>query len=132
MLELLAGPTKTDKIYDNLLSFVTDTIRVSLIGNGTDQVISKEDLNEEYNLSRNYPNPFNPTTTIQFAIPKDEYVKLVVYDITGKVVKELVNGYKSAGRYNVEFNASGYASGIYYYKIEAGMYKSVQKMMLMK
>ena len=90
------------------------------------------ELPTDYSLSQNYPNPFNPTTTIQFAIPKDEYVKLVVYDITGKVVKELVNGYKSAGRYNVEFNASGYASGMYYYKIEAGAYKSVQKMMLMK
>jgi subtilisin family serine protease/tetratricopeptide (TPR) repeat protein len=80
----------------------------------------------------NYPNPFNPTTNIQFTIPKNEYVKLVVYDITGRIVKELVNGYKSAGRYNVEFNASGYASGIYYYKIEAGEYKSIQKMMLIK
>jgi flagellar hook assembly protein FlgD len=85
-----------------------------------------------YNLSQNYPNPFNPTTTIKYSIPKDEFVKLTVYDITGRVVKELVNGYKSAGRYNVEFNASGYASGIYYYRIEAGQYNNVQKMMLIK
>jgi hypothetical protein len=91
-----------------------------------------EDLPTEYSLLQNYPNPFNPTTTIQYTIPKDEYVKLVVYDVTGKVVKELVNGHKSAGRYNVEFNASGYASGIYYYRIDAGTYKSVQKMMLVK
>jgi tetratricopeptide (TPR) repeat protein len=98
-------------------------------------VVSVEEPAEvptEYSLSQNYPNPFNPTTTIQYSIPKDEYVKLAVYDVTGKVVKELVNGHKSAGRYNVEFNASGYASGIYYYRIEAGAYKNTQKMVLMK
>jgi len=106
--------------------------RIDKLINGVTAVDKPTELPTEYSLLQNYPNPFNPTTTIQFAIPKDEYVKLVVYDITGKVVKELVNGYKSAGRYNVEFNASGYASGMYYYKIEAGAYKNVQKMMLMK
>ena len=82
----------------------------------------------------NYPNPFNTTTIIQYSIPKDEYVKLVVYDVTGKVVKELVNGQHQlgAGIYNIAFNASGYASGTYYYKIEAGEYKSTQKMVLIK
>jgi hypothetical protein len=112
---------------------------VTLHGNGVDpsnpstmDVDEPTELPNEYSLSQNYPNPFNPTTTIQYSIPKDEYVKLVVYDVTGKVVKELVNGYKSAGKYNVGFNASGYASGIYYYKIEAGQYKNVQKMILMK
>ena len=85
-----------------------------------------------YSLSQNYPNPFNPTTIIQYSIPKDEFVKLTVYDITGKVVKELVSGHKAAGRYSVEFNASSYSSGTYYYKIEAGEYKNIQKMMLIK
>jgi tetratricopeptide (TPR) repeat protein len=80
----------------------------------------------------NYPNPFNPTTIIQFNIPKDEFVKLTVYDITGRVVKELVNGHKTAGKHSVEFNASSYASGTYYYKLEAGEYKNIQKMMLVK
>ena len=106
--------------------------RIDKLINGVTSVEKPTELPTEYSISQNYPNPFNPTTTIQFAIPKDEYVKLVVYDVTGKVVTELVNGYKSAGRYNVEFNASGYASGIYYYRIEAGAYKSVQKMMLIK
>jgi hypothetical protein len=75
---------------------------------------------------------FNPSTTIQYAIPKDEFVKLTVYDITGKVVKELVGDYKTAGKYSVEFNASSYSSGTYYYKLEAGEYKNIQKMMLVK
>ena len=86
---------------------------------------------EGYSLS-NYPNPFNPKTTIQYSIPKDEFVKLTVYDITGKIVKELMNGYKTAGKYSVEFNASSYSSGTYYYRLEAGEYKSIQKMMLVK
>ena len=86
---------------------------------------------EGYSLG-NYPNPFNPTTTIQYSIPKDEFVKLTVYDITGRVVKELVNGHKTAGKYSVEFNASSYSSGTYYYKIEAGEYKNIQKMVLIK
>jgi hypothetical protein len=55
-----------------------------------------------------------------------------VYDVTGRVVKELVNGHRSAGKYNVEFNASSYSSGTYYYKIEAGEYKNIQKMVLVK
>jgi hypothetical protein len=85
-----------------------------------------------YSLSQNYPNPFNPSTTIQYSIQKDEFVKLTVYDITGKVVKELVNGHKTAGKYTVDFNASNYSSGTYYYKLEAGEYKNIQKMMLVK
>ena len=104
-------------------------------GSGTDKEIFIEepvDIPTAYNLEQNYPNPFNPTTTIQYSIPKDEYVKLVVYDITGRVVKELVNGYRTAGKYNVEFNVSNHASGTYYYKLEAGEYKNIQKMMLIK
>jgi hypothetical protein len=111
----------------------------TLHGNGVDpsnsnimDVDEPAEVPTDYSLLQNYPNPFNPTTTIQYSIPKDEYVKLVVYDVTGKVVKELVSGHKSAGKYNVEFNASSYVSGTYYYKIEAGTYKNVQKMMLMK
>jgi hypothetical protein len=106
-----------------------------LNGNSIDQTTSvnePEEIPTTYSLSQNYPNPFNPTTTIQHSIPKDEFVKLTVYDITGKVVKELVNVHKVAGRYSVEFNASSYSSGIYYYKLEAGEYKNIQKMMLVK
>ena len=102
------------------------------INNGTISSDNPTDLPTDYSLSQNYPNPFNPTTTIQYAIPKDEFVKLTLYDMTGKVVKELVNGHKAAARYSVEFNASSYSSGIYYYKIEAGQYNSTQKMMLIK
>jgi hypothetical protein len=99
------------------------------------QVVSVEEpkkIPTTYSLSQNYPNPFNPTTIIQYSIPKDEFVKLTVYDITAKVIKELVSGHKTAGSYSVEFNATDYASGTYYYKLEAGEYKNIQKMMLIK
>ena len=89
-------------------------------------------LPTEYNLSQNYPNPFNPTTTIQYSIPKDEHVKLIVYDITGREVKELVNEHKAAGIYNVSFDASSYSSGIYYYRLETVGYNNTQKMVLIK
>ena len=124
---------KTEGTKNATQEIVTDigSICISLNGNSIAQD-NPMDILTEYSLMQNYPNPFNPTTTIQYAIPKDEFVKLTVYDITGKVVKELVNGNKPAGRYSIEFNASSYSSGTYYYKIEAGEYKNIQKMMLVK
>ena len=107
---------------------------VNLSGSGT-PTISVDKLSEipnTYNLMQNYPNPFNPTTIIEYTIPKDEFVKLTVYDINGKIIKELVNDYKSVGKYSVGFNASGYSSGTYYYKLEAGEYKNMKKMVLLK
>jgi len=83
-------------------------------------------------LEQNYPNPFNPTTVIEFALPKQAAVKLSVYNILGEKVAELVNGTLSAGYHSVSFNASDLSSGIYIYKITAGNFVSVKKMMLLK
>ncbi len=85
-----------------------------------------------FKLEKNYPNPFNPSTTISYQLPKAAYVTLKVYDVLGKEVEELVNENKSAGIYNVTFNADDLPSGLYFYKIEAGKYSAVRKMMLMK
>ncbi len=85
-----------------------------------------------YSLAQNYPNPFNPTTTISFGIPKAGQVKMVVYDVLGRVVTTLVNEHKDAGMYNVAFDASNYASGVYFYKLEAGDFTSIKKMVLVK
>ncbi|MCB0749781.1 MAG: T9SS type A sorting domain-containing protein [Ignavibacteriae bacterium] len=87
---------------------------------------------EKYVLSQNYPNPFNPSTKINFSIPLNGLVKLTVYDMLGKEVKTLVNGNKSAGTYSVDFNASGLPSGVYFYKLTAGEFSEVRKMMLLK
>lgn len=85
-----------------------------------------------FSLEQNYPNPFNPVTNIKFGLPKAGLVKLAVYDVTGKQVAELVNGNYSAGSYKYDFNASEFASGIYFYKLETPGFTDVKKMILVK
>jgi hypothetical protein len=89
----------------------------------------------EYKLFQNYPNPFNPVTKINYQLPKDGRVKLVIYDILGREIKTLVNELKQAGKYIVEFNGTHFASGVYFYRIqvEGGKsYTAVKKMVLIK
>jgi hypothetical protein len=83
-------------------------------------------------LAQNYPNPFNPSTVIKYQLPKESLVKITIYDVLGKTVATLINEKKSAGYHQLEFNASGLASGLYLYKIEAGSFTDVKKMMLIK
>ncbi len=85
-----------------------------------------------YNLAQNYPNPFNPSTTIRYQIPKGGIVTLKIYDILGSEVTTLVNEEKIAGVYEVNFNASSLASGVYIYKIQAGEFVNSKKMILLK
>lgn len=92
-------------------------------------VIGVPDKNE---LSQNYPNPFNPVTHLGFGISDPGFVSLKVYDVLGNEIKTLVNEIKPAGYYDVEFNGSGLPSGIYYYKLEAGTFNQVKKMMIIK
>jgi hypothetical protein len=88
---------------------------------------------KEYNLDQNYPNPFNPSTRIAFSIPNNANVTLKVYDILGTEVAELIsNEQKSAGRYEVSFDASSLASGTYIYKLQAGDFVQTKKMILLK
>jgi predicted extracellular nuclease len=89
-------------------------------------------LPDKFELSQNYPNPFNPTTLIKYSLPKAGNVSLKVYNVLGKEVATLVNGYQTAGNYKVEFNARGLASGLYFYRLTAGDFVSVKKMMLLK
>ncbi len=89
-------------------------------------------LPNSFSLNQNYPNPFNPTTTINFTLANKSHVSLKVYDLLGKQVAELVNAEKPAGEYNVQFNATNLPSGIYAYRLEAGNFVSVKKMILMK
>ena len=85
-----------------------------------------------FSLSNNYPNPFNPTTTIKYQIPKTNLVILKVYDVLGKEVVTLVNEEKPMGKYEVKFEAKGLPSGIYFFRIQAGDFQQVKKMVLMK
>jgi len=87
---------------------------------------------ERFYLHQNYPNPFNPVTSIKYEVAKTVNVKITVYDILGKEIKQLVNENKKAGIYTVEMNASNLATGVYFYKIIAGDYNDVKKMILIK
>ncbi len=85
-----------------------------------------------FKLAQNYPNPFNPTTTIEYQLPSASFVKLEVFDALGRKVSTLVNERKSAGAHQVNFNATGLASGTYFYKLQAGNTVETRKMLLVK
>ena len=85
-----------------------------------------------YSLSQNYPNPFNPTTTIEFSLPQAGDISLVVYDVVGRNVAELASGHYNAGRYKINFKATNFASGIYFYRLKAKDFVSVKKLILLK
>ena len=85
-----------------------------------------------FTLNQNYPNPFNPSTTIEYSIPKVTNVSVTVYDILGKEVAILVNKRQTCGNYKIQFNASNLPTGIYLYKITAGGFVDIKKMLLVK
>ena len=89
-------------------------------------------LSSEYKLNQNYPNPFNPSTIISYNIPKEGFVTLKVFNILGAEVATLINNNQNAGAYEITFDASNLTSGIYFYKIDAGGYSNVKKLILMK
>lgn len=85
-----------------------------------------------FRLYENYPNPFNPATTIKFDLPVQSITKLSVYDVTGRTVALLVNGPMSAGSHTISFNGAGISSGVYFFKLEAGDFTDIRKMVLVK
>jgi hypothetical protein len=89
-------------------------------------------LPKEFALYQNYPNPFNPTTVINYDIPKSTNVKLSIFNTLGQEVMKLVDEYKEAGSYSINFNAKNFSSGIYYYTISASDYNKTLKMMILK
>jgi hypothetical protein len=91
-----------------------------------------ETIARQFELSQNFPNPFNPTTSIRYALPNAGFVSLKVYDILGREVMTVVNEYQTEGTYNVNLDASTLSSGMYVYALESGSFSSVKKMMLLK
>ncbi len=87
---------------------------------------------EEYSLYQAYPNPFNPATTIAYGLPTDTQVELTVYDMNGRMITELVSEFQSAGVYELDWNASGQASGVYFIRLTTSDFTKTQKVMLVK
>lgn len=85
----------------------------------------------EYKLEQNYPNPFNPSTRIQYQVSSSLHVSLNVYDVLGNEVAKLVNEYKPAGKYEVDFEAAGLISGIYFYRLQTNSFVETKKMILL-
>lgn len=102
------------------------TVSVSLSGK-----LGEDNLPTSYSLAQNYPNPFNPTATIPFSLKEGGEWKVTIYNVTGQVVEE-IRGYAEAGHVDVEWDASELASGIYFYKLEAGSFKATKKAVLLK
>jgi hypothetical protein len=112
--------------YRPNIAFIIDPVIISNTGNKNYQIP------DGFKLFQNYPNPFNPTTKIDYAISKNGFVSLKIYDVPGKELKTLVNENKNAGYYSIDFNGSEFPSGVYFYKLESNGFIDVKRMILIK
>jgi hypothetical protein len=126
-------------LSDKIIMVVGDSGKILRNDNFITEIKYKsQNIPYNYLLSQNYPNPFNPSTNIRYEIPKNGFVKLVVFDILGREIQTLVNEKQNAGSYEVTFNArqpglgSNLSSGIYFYKLQSGNYTETKRMLLIK
>jgi predicted esterase len=115
--------------YDFLES---DTSNADTLDISTAIKENEDPFPRQFLLSQNYPNPFNPTTVISYQLPANSFVVLKVYDVLGREVKTLVNEVQETGRYSVAFDAAGLSSGVYFYRLQAGSFSQVKKMILIE
>jgi hypothetical protein len=94
--------------------------------------LPETNLPSEFRLWRNYPNPFNPTTIISYALPKQSMVTLRIYDILGRAIKTLVQETQEPGNYRVRLDASDLSSGVYFYRLVAGSFVDTKKLLLLR
>ncbi|MBU1635295.1 T9SS type A sorting domain-containing protein, partial [bacterium] len=113
-------------------SAVKYDVAVSTLSRGTAIDLDISGIPTEYFLSQSYPNPFNPVTTIQYAIPEKSHVTLTIYNIAGQALEVLENQSKEPGYYSVKWDASKVGSGIYLYRVQAGQFTDVKKCILLK
>ena len=116
----------SDKIDTNVTSAtiqVEDVVSISRVGLG---------IPDEYSLGHNYPNPFNPRTTIKYGLPKRAKVKISIYDISGNLIKTILNEQKEAGYHKVIWNTNDVSTGVYIYRIQTDNFTDVKKCILMK
>ena len=113
-----------DTLFSRSVNWLTENV---VVGNR-----HTSNIPYAFTLEQNYPNPFNPSTIIKYSIPSESFTTLKVYDVLGNEVATLVNSEKPAGNYEVEFNAKGLSSGIYFYKLKSSGSVLVRKMMVVK
>lgn len=113
-------------------TYYIDSLSISIQEENPNTISGNAGFNSEYYLTQNYPNPFNPLTTIEYAIPGKSLVTLKIYDVLGNEIVTLVNANRNKGIYSLNFNAEGLPSGVYFYKLQAGSFFDVKKMLLLK
>jgi hypothetical protein len=137
------GETFTFKYYDSAIGEIVEyaeTINFTsdmIEGDGFNTYSLSRETNDlqqpmAYGISDAYPNPFNPVTSFTYSLPEDGFVQIAVYDINGKMVSELTNGYTLAGSYPLVWNANNLSSGVYFIQMYSGDFASTQKIMLVK
>jgi len=99
---------------------------------GVDETNQLENIPTRHSLDQNHPNPFNLTTEIKYALPRDSYVRLDVYNILGQKVATLLHGQQKAGYKTARWDAGSFSSGIYFYQLQAGDFVQTRKMVLLK
>ena len=97
-----------------------------------DSVTSISDVPQEFSLSEAYPNPFNPSTTIDFSVPSESVVNIGIYDVSGRNIQTLVNDNYQPGYYSIVWDGAGHSSGVYFVKMTSGSYTQTQKLMMIK
>lgn len=112
--------------YDGNFTFYKNLFAVVNVNN------INEPAPENYALRQNYPNPFNPETSIEYELKSTDHVRIFVFDALGREITVLVDEVKSAGKYTVKFNAKNLSSGVYFYKIQAGAFVQIKKMIMLK
>ena len=130
----------TEQFYDlnQTTPFEADAILgspaepVVLDNRASGKLAVEQELPTEFALRQNYPNPFNPTTTIKYDVPAESAVRIVLFDVLGREVRRLVDRAQKAGRYEVVFDASQIASGTYFYRMQAGDFQALHKMIVLK
>jgi photosystem II stability/assembly factor-like uncharacterized protein len=108
------------------------TILKTTNGGGIVNIYEPTIMPVQFNLHQNYPNPFNPVTNISFSVAKSQLVKVIVYDINGKLVEVLLDKFINSGNYNIMFDGSKLSSGVYFYKIQTEGFSDTKKMILAK
>lgn len=116
------GNTEVNKFYE-AVEGQSLSVGVSQLGT---------EIPQKYSLYQNYPNPFNPVTKINYDVARSGYVELKVFDIAGREIASLVNGNYSPGMYSVDFDATAFSSGVYFYTLRSESFTESRKMMLVK